>query len=113
MNRMAFISGTKIKKAIKKSKGKANTRKTKEQIISEEYDGEELLFADGFGSAIMGVSLNGGGSGDAKVIYDYDKCVSILTRRDKMAYDEAVEFLEFNTLGAYVGEHTPIFMTKI
>jgi len=111
MNRMAFISGKNIKREAKKQD--VRKRKTKEQMISEDYDGLELLFADGFGTAIMGVSVTGGGSGDAKVVYDYDKCISILIKRDGMTYNDAVEFLEFNTLGAYVGEHTPIFMNKI
>jgi hypothetical protein len=111
MNRVSFISGAKINREIKNSR--QNNRKTKEQKISEKYDGEELLFADGFGSAIMGVSVTGGGSGDAKVVYDYKKCISILIKRDGMTYDDAIEFLEYNTLGAYVGEHTPIFMNKI
>jgi hypothetical protein len=30
--------------------------------------------------------------------------------RDGMDYDEAYEFFEFNTLGAYVGEQTPVFV---
>jgi len=25
-------------------------------------------------------------------------------------YDEAIEWLEYNTFGAYVGEHTPIYV---
>ena len=27
-----------------------------------------------------------------------------------MNYGEAVEWIEFNTINAYVGEHTPIFI---
>jgi hypothetical protein len=30
-----------------------------------------------------------------------------------MAFDEALEFLEFNTFSAYVGEGTPIFVDDI
>jgi len=36
--------------------------------------------------------------------------VKILVDRDKMAVDEAMEFLEYNTLGAWVGEETPLFV---
>jgi hypothetical protein len=28
-----------------------------------------------------------------------------------MTRDDAEEFFEFNTLGAWMGEHTPLFMT--
>jgi len=43
-------------------------------------------------------------------VYDYEKCVQVLISRDGMDYDDADEFLQFNTLGAYVGEHGPLFV---
>ena len=30
--------------------------------------------------------------------------------RDGMNYEDALEFFEFNTLGAYVGKQTPVFV---
>jgi hypothetical protein len=30
-----------------------------------------------------------------------------------MTYEEAVEYHEFNQLGAYVGERTPVFIHRI
>ena len=30
--------------------------------------------------------------------------------RDEMDYNEAVEFLEYNVIGAYVGEKTPVYI---
>lgn len=45
-------------------------------------------------------------------LYDYDKCLSVLMKRDKMSYEDAVEFLEVNTLGSYVGEKTPAFFFR-
>ena len=44
------------------------------------------------------------------MIYDYDKVIAQLESYG-MTYEEAVEFHEFNQLGAYVGDHTPAFMT--
>ena len=32
---------------------------------------------------------------------------------DGCTYEEAWEYLEFNTFGAYVGEGTPIYMNRI
>ena len=29
-----------------------------------------------------------------------------------MTYEEAVEYFEFNVIGAWVGEQTPMFLTK-
>lgn len=68
----------------------------------------ECLTADGFDEAIIGVAC-GCGRPNA-VIYDLDKCIEILMKRDGMTSDEAREFLDFNTFGGYVGEHTPVFL---
>jgi hypothetical protein len=32
--------------------------------------------------------------------------------RDGMTYEGAAEFFQFNTLGAWVGEHTPLFLWR-
>lgn len=73
--------------------------------LSEEYEG--LLFADGFDDAILGVAERIGM--EAVVAYSTPKIIEILAR--DMTEDEAVEYFEFNILGAYVGERTPIFVT--
>jgi hypothetical protein len=44
------------------------------------------------------------------VVYDYDKCVAVLVKRDGMSDEEADEFLGFNTLGAYVGPNGPVYI---
>ena len=73
--------------------------------LSEEYEG--LLFADGFDDAILGVAERIGM--EAVVAYSTPKIIEILAR--DMTEDEAVEYFEFNILGAYVGERTPVFVT--
>lgn len=73
--------------------------------LSEEYEG--LLFADGFDEAILGVAERIGM--EAVVAYSTPKIIEILAR--EMTEDEAVEFFEFNILGAYVGERTPVFIS--
>lgn len=45
------------------------------------------------------------------IFYDRDKCIEILMLRDHMSYETAVEFFEFNTIGAWMGENTPAFAT--
>jgi hypothetical protein len=40
--------------------------------------------------------------------YDYDACIKALER--DMSYEEAVEYFDFNTIGAWVGESTPVFI---
>jgi len=64
----------------------------------------DALFADGFDDAVIGID-----SKDLRVVYDYDKMVSILM---KQGMDEltANEHLEYNVVGAYMGEMTPIYI---
>ena len=60
-------------------------------------------------SAIIGVS------DDGRVIYDYEKMVRCLMEIDGMDYEEAIEFIDFNTLGTlpYMGEKRPIILNRI
>ncbi len=68
----------------------------------------EALLADGFEDAMIGyVEI----FNTSIALYDKRKCIEILIVRDKMSYEEASEFFEFNTQGAYVGENTPGFAT--
>jgi len=70
-----------------------------------------MLKADGFDDAIMGVCSIC--DKHDRLVYDYDDCVKILMDRDGMTWEEAVEYLEFNVLGAYVGEETPAFIRML
>lgn len=65
------------------------------------------LYADGFEDAIVGV---GGQCHNELVVYDWDKCVQILIDRDNMGYEEAVEWMDFNVTGAWMGPNTPVFI---
>jgi hypothetical protein len=46
-------------------------------------------------------------------VYDFDMCVHILMERDGMTCEEAVEFMDYNVTGSYVGEKTPIFISLV
>ena len=70
---------------------------------------EEMLFADGFDDALVGYIERAGMPSIA--CYDKDKCIEILAR--DMDYEDAIEDFYFNTAGAYVGENTPCFLTRI
>lgn len=73
----------------------------------EDLDYEGLLFADGFDDAIIGVAERIGM--EPVVAYDTNKIIEILSR--DMTEDEAVEYFEFNILGAHMGERTPVFIS--
>lgn len=71
----------------------------------------EMLLADGFDNAIVGWCYTPGPG--HRVIYNANKIIETLTERDGMSLEEAWEYFEFNTEGAYVGEKTPIFWRNL
>lgn len=74
-------------------------------------DGDEILLADGFEDALLG--LVEGACRAPVACYDYQKCVDILVQRDGMDEDVAAEYIDFNVTGAYVGSGTPLFLHNL
>ncbi len=66
----------------------------------------EALLADGFEEAFVGICRRFGQ--EPLAAYDYDKCLEVLMR--EMSYEEAVEYFDFNVIGAWVGPNTPVFV---
>lgn len=79
------------------------------EIVSE-ID-ENMLFCDGLDDAIVGYRV-GFGIDKNIAVYNYEKCVQCLVN-EGMSDEEAIEYLEYNTLGGYVGEYTPCFLREI
>jgi len=73
------------------------------EIIIENYQDEEILKADGFDDAVIGIDTN-----SMRLIYSVQKCIDIL-KEDEMDEIDAIKYFEYNVLGAYVGEKTPIW----
>ena len=73
--------------------------------ILEFYPGEEflLLSPEYFNDAIIGVT------GDLRIIYHTPTIISLLMEHEEMEEIDAIEHYEYNILGSYVGEQTPIF----
>ena len=68
-------------------------------------DYPDLLTIDGFDEAIMGVVERI----DLQVVcYNKTKILNILMK--EMNAEEALEYYEFNILGAYMGEATPVYL---
>jgi len=67
-----------------------------------------MLTADGFNKAFIGVVHRA--ATPLLVAYDYDRCVAILCERDGMSIDDAHEFMEYNVIGSWVGDETPVFL---
>lgn len=79
-----------------------------QRILSGLTEEATVITADGYDDCVIGLSYNTIGS--PIVIYDADAIIKCLVDRDGMTYDEASEYYEFNILGAYVGEQTPMFV---
>jgi hypothetical protein len=69
--------------------------------IIDQADPEAIVW-DGFDEAIIGRDNRG------RLIYDIDLMVETLRRDDDMSEEEAMEFLDYNTLNTFVGDLTPI-----
>lgn len=80
------------------------------QKLVEQTGDENLLFADGLDAAIIGVEMN---EDPFRVVYDKDKIVQILMKKNKWSYDDANDYAHFNIYGAHVGERTPIYIGTI
>jgi len=70
---------------------------------------EELLLADGWDDAFLGITANH--HHPVVAVYDYDRIVEIMVERDGMSHEDADEYAQFNIVGAYVGERTPIYVS--
>ena len=68
----------------------------------------EAMLADGFDEAILGMCIQFGS--EPVVAYDFNKCVKIVMERDGMEREEAIDFINFNVVGAYVGLSTQVFI---
>lgn len=74
----------------------------------EEWD-DELIVADGFDDAIIGVVSRCGSP--TAVCYDERKCIEILMA-EGLSEEDAMDHFDFNVRGSYVGERTPFFLYR-
>jgi hypothetical protein len=72
--------------------------------ILENWPDEQLVIADGFDEAVIGIDVVG-----ERIIYSVQKVIDILIERDGMDEQEAIDWYEYNMQSTYVGEHTPIW----
>ena len=70
-------------------------------------DEPDILFADGYDGAIEGVVWDGERT---RVVYRTESILKILMDRDKMTYDEASEYFDFNVAGSHMGVYTPLYL---
>ena len=74
---------------------------------------DTLLLADGLDDALVGLAPRGGTTSQPVAVYDLRRVLVVLVEQHDMSYEQALEYAEFNILGAWGGEETPIFMTTL
>lgn len=72
----------------------------------------DALFCDGFDEAIIGTAERFGFPSPV-VAYDYDKVIKLLVAAGCASEEQAVEYFEFNVVGAWMGDNTPVFIRRL
>ena len=79
----------------------------KREEIAENYPDLLVMDPEYLDEAIVGVATR---IGLEAVCYDTEKVIELLMQHDGMGYEEAIEYMDFNMKGAWVGETTPVFL---
>ena len=70
-----------------------------------------MKLADGYEDAFVGTTISAF-SRKQVAIYDYDKCLFILVDKYGLDDETAIAWFDFNVLGSWVGDDTPIFINQ-
>lgn len=81
----------------------------KEKLQELGFEETVILENPSYSTAITGISSHG------NLIYDYDLMIEDLIDNENMSYEDAIEFINYNTIRAidYMGEFKPIIMMNI
>ena len=80
-----------------------------EKLLENGYEGIKYLTDFSYDDALIGVTH------DNRAVYDYEKMVEWLISTEGFTEEEAIEWIDYNTLRAigYFGEDAPIIMYPI
>ena len=83
--------------------------KNKDSLMDQGFENFIIFENPDYDSAIIGITENN------QVVYDYEKMIEYLMQEDDMDYEEAVDFISYNTIRSlpYAGEGAPIIMYSI
>lgn len=75
-------------------------------LLDNGYEGVKYLSNFSYDTALIGVT------DDNRAVYDFDKMVEWLIETEGFTHEEAVEWIEYNTIRAlpYFGDDAPIIM---
>ena len=72
---------------------------------------ENVLLMDGFEEAFIGYSQRM--NEPILAVYSWEKMLEVCMVRDGMTDAEAMDYIDYNCLGAWVGEQTPIIVMPL
>jgi NAD+ synthase len=84
-------------------------RTNRDKLNDMGYENSKIFIDPDYDSAIIGIT------DDGNVIYDYDLMVEHLMEKDGMDIEDAIEFIEYNTMRTipYMGDKAPIIKLSI
>lgn len=104
LERAIVVLGTCTGEARKK-----DTRTAAERCLDAGFEDVMLLDAYSYDDALVGVTECG------RAVYDFDAMAEWLKTKEGMTLDEAIEWIEYNTIRAlpYAGEDAPLVMYRV
>ena len=83
--------------------------KNKDILMDQGFENFIIFENPDYDLAIIGITENN------QVVYDYDKMIEHLIHEDDMSYEEAIDFISYNTIRSlsYVGMGAPIIIYSI
>lgn len=76
--------------------------------LLEEWPDSEFLKVDGYDDCIIGVATRFGMQ--PILAYNRGKMLKKMMEEDGLSYEEASEYFDFNIIGTWMGDLTPIFI---
>jgi transcriptional regulator with XRE-family HTH domain len=112
LTRVANFFGISLSYFIEEAEQSVSFKNVEElrEYLLERGNEETAFFTNpDFIDAIVGIS------DDGRLVYSYSKMVESLMLSENMSHEDAVEFIEYNTVRAvpYMGEHAPIIIYQI
>lgn len=112
LTRVANYFGVSLSYFIEEAEQSASFKSVEElrEYLLERGNEENAFFTNpDFIDAIVGIS------DDGRLVYSYSKMIESLMLSDNMSYEDAVEYIDYNTIRAvpYMGEHAPIIVYPI
>ena len=72
---------------------------------------ETVVLMDGFDEALIGLSQRI--NEPLLAVYSWEKMIDVCVVRDGMSHEEALEYIEYNCIGAWIGGQTPIIVMPL